>query len=250
MTNRFISPAVGLLLGLAVLLGFAAQPAVAAKKIPVNLRVVTWQGKIVFDKKVRTGTAKIKPTSPCPSLGGRLGPARTIAGPTALGALYQGALRFRALRPLKLSDGDFGFGICGIGGNTAKDKEWWLLRHNYKDAPVGAESLRVKRGDSVLFYLAESWENTDNPDSLFLRAPAKVRKGAKVRVRVFGYDGQTGKRTPVAGAKVSGATGARTNANGVTVLKITRRTRLVARDGSSIPSNRVHVTLKKRGKKR
>ena len=61
MTKRITSPVLGLLLGLALMLGLAAGPANAAKKIPVNLRVVTNSGKIVFDRTVNTGTAKIKP---------------------------------------------------------------------------------------------------------------------------------------------------------------------------------------------
>ncbi len=243
MTNRFTSPAVGLLLGLALLLGFVAQPATAVNKIPVNLRVVTDTGKIIFDRTVPTGTAKIKSNSTCPTLGGELRPARTISGPTALGLLYQASLRYKALRPLKLSDGDFGFGVCGIGGTMAKGEGWWVLRHNYRDAASGAEALKVKRGDSVLFYYSSSWKNT-NPDSLFLKAPVKVKKGAKVKVRVFKYDG-TGKRTPAPNAKVSGASGARTDAQGYTTLTITGKTKLVAREGNLIPSNRVHVSIRK-----
>ncbi|MBN8867708.1 MAG: hypothetical protein J0H98_09150 [Solirubrobacterales bacterium] len=241
MTNRITSPVVGLLLGLAMMFGLLAQPAVAANKVPANLRVVTWKGKIVFDGTVKTGTAKIKPNTDC--LGGSAGPARTVTGATALGLLYQASLRYKALRPLKLSDGDYGFGICGIGGQAAKDKEWWVLRQNYKDTMTGAETTKVKRGDKILLYLAKSYEET-TPDSLFLNAPAKVRRGASVKVRVWSYDGK-GKRTPAAGAKVGGAAGALTNVQGFTTLKITRRTNLVARSGSLIPSNRVRVAIRK-----
>jgi len=242
MTKRITSPAIGLLLGLAVLLGLMAQPAVAAKKVPANLRVVTWKGKILFDGTVKTGTAKIKPNTAC--LGGEAGPARTIAGPTALGLLYQASLRYKALRPLKLSDGDFGFGICGIGGVSAKKEEWWVLRRNFRDSPSGAELTKVRRGDKILIYLSRTY-NEETPNSLALNAPRKVRRGAKVKVRVFSYDAK-GKRTPVEGAKVSGAKGAPTDSHGYTTLTITRRTRLVAREGSQIPSNRVKVTIKKR----
>lgn len=244
MTNRFTKPAVGLLLGLVLLLGFVSQPAAAATKIPVDLRVVTWKGKIIFDGTVKTGTAKIKPTSTCPTLGGRLGPARTIQGATALGALYQGSFQYKALRPLKISDGDLGFGICGIGGQMAAGKGWWVLRHNYKDAATGAEGVKLKRGDSVLLYYSKSWEDT-TPDSLHLNAPKQAKKGAKVKVRVFKYNGTTGKRTPASNAKVSGAQGALTNAQGYTTLTITGKTRLVAREGSLIPSNRVSVSIRK-----
>jgi len=241
MTNRITSPAVGLLLGLAMLLGLASQPAAAANKVPANLRVVTWKGQILFDGTVDTGTAKIKPNTAC--LGGEAGPARTVAGPTALGLLYQASLQYKALRPLKISDGDFGFGICGIGGVAAKNKEWWVLRQNYKDSMTGAELTKVKRGDKILLYLSKSYEDT-TPDTLVLNAPTKVSKGAKIKVRVFKFTG-AGKRSVVEGAKVSGAKGALTNAQGYTTLTITGKTRLVARQGSLIPSNRVSVSIKK-----
>ena len=241
MTKRITSPAVGLLLGLAMLLGLIAQPAAAANNVPANLRVVTWKGQIIFDGTVKTGTVKIKPNSDC--LSGKAGPARTVSGPTALGLLYHASLRYKALRPLKLSDGDFGFGICGIGGKSAKNEEWWVLRTNNKDSMTGAELTKVKRGDDVLLYLAKSYNET-TPNSLALNAPSKVRKGAKVKVRVFSYDGK-GKKSPVEGAKVTGAKGPLTDAKGFTTLTITGKTRLVAREGSQIPSNRVNVSIKK-----
>jgi hypothetical protein len=243
MTNRITSPALGLLLGLALLLGLTAQPAAAANKVPVNLRVVTWKGKILFDKTVRTGTAKIKPNTAC--LGGEAGAARTVSGPTALGLLYQGSLQYKALRPLKLSDGDFGFGICGIAGTAATGDEWWVLWRHSKVTSTGAELTKVKRGDSILFYLAKTWKE-DTPESLSLLAPrTKVKKGAKLKVRVVKYT-TTGKRSPVEGAKVSGAKGALTNAKGYTTLTVAGKTRLVARQTGLIPSNRVQVTIKKK----
>jgi len=243
MKNRFTSPAVGLLLGLVMLLGFASQPAAAANKIPVNLRVVTYTGKIVFDGTVKTGTAKIKPSSACPSLGGRLGPARTIAGATGIGLLSQASVQYKALRPLKISDSDFGFGICGIGGADAKGKQWWALYNNYKASMTGAEGLKLKRGDSVLFFLSKTYEQP-NPNLLSLNAPTSARKGAKVKVRVFEWDA-SGKKSPVEGAKVSGAKGALTDAKGYTTLTITGKTKLVARQGSLVPSNRVSVSIRK-----
>ena len=243
MNNRITSPAIGLLLGLILLLGFATQPAAAASKIPVNLRVVTYSGKIIFDQTVRTGTASIKPTSDCPTLGGRTGPARTITGATGIGLLYQASLQYKALRPLKVSDSDFGFGICGIGGSNAQGKQWWALYNNYKSSMTGAEGLKLKRGDSVLFFLSKTYEQP-NPNLLSLNAPTSVRKGAKVKVRVFEWD-SNGKKSPVEGAKVSGATGALTDANGYTTLAITGKTNLVARQASLVPSNRVSVSIKK-----
>lgn len=248
MTNRITKPAIGLLLGLAMLLGLFAQPATASQKIPVNLRVVTDQNRIVFDQTVRTGTANVRPNSACPTLNGRTGPARTVTGATGIGLLYQAGLQFRALRPLRISDSDFGFGVCGIGGTMAAGEGWWVLRHNYKDASTGAEGLELKRNDSVLFYYSKSWQDP-TPDSLFLNAPKQVRRGANVRVRAFKYTG-AGTRSPAAGVRVfGGANPVVTNARGVARVRINRRTRLVARQGGLIPSNRVPVTLRHQRKR-
>jgi hypothetical protein len=166
-----------------------------------------------------------------------------VEGATGIGLLYQASLKYKALRPLKVSDSDFGFGICGIGGSMAAGEQWWTLYQNYKAASTGAEGAKLKRNDSVLFFLSKTWQQP-NPNLLFLKAPTKVRKGAKVKVRVFEYD-SAGKRTPVENAKVSGAKGALTNAQGYTTLTIAGKTRLVARQGSLVPSNRVYVSIKK-----
>lgn len=260
MTDRFTSLAPRVLLGLSLLL-FAAvsllavpASAPAAGKVQANLRVVTWKGKILFDGKARTGTTRVKPNKAC--LGGRTGPARAVTGPTALGLLVAASKKSRSLRPLKLTDTDFGFGICGIGGANATGEQWWSLRTNYKDATVGAEGLTVKRNDDILLYLAKTYMEP-TPDSLFLKAPAKVKKGKLARVRVFAYhnqfDEQSGettlKRSPVEGAKVKGAVGP-TNAKGFTRIKVTRKTRTVARMSGLIPSNRAVIKLKKVNKKK
>ncbi|MCB0858147.1 MAG: DUF4430 domain-containing protein [Solirubrobacterales bacterium] len=241
MTNRFTKPAVGLLLGLITLLGFVSLPATASAGTPVHLRVVTHEGRILVDRNMSTGTATIKPTSSCPSLGGRTGPARTLDGATGMGLLYQASLRFKALRPLKVSDSDFGFGICGIGGVMAKGQEWWSIYLNNKAAATGAEGLKLKKGDSVLFFLSETWAEP-NPNLLVLKGPGKVRRGATTSVRVFEYD-SNGKRRPAAGAKVfvQGSGSVVTDSQGYAQVKISGKTRIVARKSGSIPSNRVYV---------
>ena len=61
-----------------------------------------------------------------------------------------------------------------------------------------------KPGDEVLWDLAPSYPY---PNELALEAPERARPGVPFEVRVFSYD-EKGKRKPVAGAKVSGATGA------------------------------------------
>lgn len=245
MTNRFVRPAVGLLLGLMALAGLVNLPSVASAGVPVHLRVVTHEGRILLDRNMSTGTATVRPTSSCPSLGGRTGPARTLKGATGMGLLYQASLRFKALQPLKVADSDYGFGICGIGGIMAEGQEWWSIYLNNKAATTGAEGINLKKGDSVLFFLSESWAEP-NPNLLYLDAPAKVRKGATTKVRVFEYD-TSGKRKPAKGAKValeeSGSV--MTDSQGYARVKISSRTMIVARKGGLIPSNRVHVTIGK-----
>lgn len=244
MSNRIISPVPGLLLGLSLLLVLAAAtilaPAAdAAGKVQANLRVVTWQGKIIFDGKVKSGSTRVKPNTEC--LGGSPGPARTVGGPTALGLLVTAAKQNRALRPLRISDGEFGFGICGIGGNMVKDENWWQLRTNYRDSSTGAELTTLKKNDTILFYLAKSYMET-SPDSLVLRAPARVKRGKFARVRVVKFNG-AGKASPAKGARVPGAKP--TNAKGFTRVKIRKRTRLAARMPGLIPSNRVVVKVRR-----
>ncbi|MCB0863265.1 MAG: hypothetical protein KDB66_08645 [Solirubrobacterales bacterium] len=242
MTNRITSPAVGLLLGLVLLLGLSSQQAHAGTKVPVQLRIVTFKGKIVFDRTVRTGTAKVKPNDDC--LGGRTGPARTVAGATGIGLLAQASMQYSALKPLTIADSDYGFGVCGIGGIAAQGKQWWSLYNNFKSAPTGAEGLKLKKGDSVLFYLAKTYEQL-NPDLLYLNTPAKVRKGVTVKSRVMSFD-SAGKKSPVEGAKITGgASDVYTDPQGYARVKITGKTRMVARKSGLIPSNRVYVSIRK-----
>lgn len=255
MTNRITVPVPGVILGLTLLLSLLAAvvlapAASAAGKVPANLRVVTWKGKILYDGKIQTGSARIKPKSDC--LGGGAGPARTVAGPTALGLLWQAARKSQntkqatkksaGLRPLAISDGDFGFGICGIGGNNSTGEEWWALRNNQKDTTTGAELTTLKRNDSVLLYLSKSYMEP-TPDALFLKAPAKVKKGKFARVRVFAYNG-AGKRRPAEGVGIVGTT-VHTNAKGYARFRVKRRIRTAARLPGFIPSNRAVIKVRR-----
>lgn len=239
--NRFTSTLLKLMLGVAVICTMSAGTAAAAGKIPVNLRVVSYQGKTLFDGTVKTGTAKIKPNSDC--LGGSAGPARTLTGPTALGALADASKISSALRPMKISDGDFGFGLCGFGKTLVKGENWWVLKYNHADSMLGGEATKLKKNSDVLWYLAKSYSET-TPNELVLDAPKKVKKGASFKVRVFEYDGK-GKRKPVEGAKLSGASAALTNAQGYTKVTLSKKTRLSATFTGTIPSNRAVINIKK-----
>ena len=196
MTNRITSPALGLLLRLTLLLGLAAQPAAAGNRVAANLRVVTWKGQIIFDGKVKTGTAKIKPNDDC--LGGHAGPARTVTGPTALAAC---STRHRsateALQPLKISDGDFGFGICGIADVSAKKKSGGFSAGTTRTRCPVPRPPGVQAGDTILLYLARTYEG-HGPGLTGAERSHQGKEGARVKVRVFSFTG-AGKRTPVEG---------------------------------------------------
>ena len=238
--NRFVSRFLKLMLGISLLFVVASAPASAAAKVPVNLRVVTYKGAVLYDGKAKAGTSRIKPNSNC--LGGSAGQARTVNGPTALSAIADAASRSAKLRKFKVSDGDFGFGICGFGKNLAKGENWWVLKYQHKARSTGAELPRVRKGGDVLLYLSRSY-NEATPDELVLEAPSRVRKNATARVRVLAYNDK-GRRKPVEGAKVSGTT-ALTNARGYTKVKVSKKTRLIARSNSTIPSNRVVIGIRK-----
>jgi len=245
MSERIISLARRVLPGFILPLVAAAilagpAPASAANSVTANLRVVTWKGKILFDGRATAGTTRVRSNATC--LGGRIDPARTVEGPTALNLLVTASKKSKSLRPLKLTDTDYGFGICGIGGVSATGEEWWVLRTNHRDATVGAEGLRVRQNDSILLYLSKTWAEP-TPDSLYLEAPAKVRKGVRARVRVFSYNG-AGQRRPVEGAAVKGAP-ALTDARGYTTLTVNRRTGTIARRAGLIPSNRAVIGIRR-----
>ncbi len=222
-----------------LLLSFAAFA--AAKGTPAGLRVIAGQ-KVLVDTALRTGPAAV-PTSPranCfgPGKGGS-GKSVAVAGATPLGLLAQAARRRKSLRPLLVTDAfSFGLGLCGIGGYVPKGEGYWQLRVDHVVPTVGGDTVKLKPRDEVLWYLTAAFPG---PDALWLKAPRRVRAGTPFRVRVIGFD-EKGKRKPVAGVKVSGAAG-RTNRKGFAPLSLRRPARLIARNGTDIPSNRVAVCV-------
>ena len=220
-----------------------ASAAIALAKGPVaSLRVVNTQGRALVEDSFGASTATVRtsPKATCfgPDNAGSGRPA-TIKGPTALGMLVQASKARRALRPLLITDAfDFGLGICGIGGFVSKGEGSWYLKVNHKAPTVGGDSVKLRRGDEVLWYLATSFPY---PDELALVAPERVKAGTPFAVKVFAYD-EKGKRSPVAGATVSGAN-APTNAAGRTMVTLSRPARLIARHDEGIPSARDAVCV-------
>ncbi len=226
-------------LALILVLSFAVG---AVAKGPVaELRVVGKGGKVLAEDSFGafTQTVKASPKATCfgPGTGGS-GKEVTIKGPTALGMLIAAARFTGALKPLLITDAfDFGLGICGVGGSVASSKASWYLKVNHVNPELGGEVVKVKKGDEVLWALAPF----PYPDELALSAPDETEAQTPFTVRVFSYDDK-GKRAPVAGAKVTGATGP-TGGDGRTTVVLSRPANLIATHGKDIPSGHEAVCV-------
>ena len=228
----FSRPAAVCALALLAVLASAAHA--VAGTIPADVRVMTTGGNVLTDQRQYTGTTTV-PTSPGADCfgtgsGGSGDPAR-VPGDTALGVLGDAARMDPDLRPLSISDHfDFGLALCGIGGHVAKGSKSWYLKVNHVDPQLGGDNVNLKPGDEVLWYLAPSFPY---PDELVLVAPARAQKGQPFVVRVFAYD-DAGKRSPVRGAKVTGAD-LPTSADGRATVELGSSAMLTAHHGTDIP---------------
>jgi len=206
-----------------------------------ELRVVGSGGKALTERPVPMTAVSVKtsPKATCFGSGsGGSGDAVQLKANTAMGLLANGAKMVAALRPLLISDSfDFGLALCGIGSGVAKAGAGtsWYLKVNHKALEVGGEVAKIKPGDEVLWALVKT-EAPDYayPDDLALTAPDAVKAGVPFTVRVVAYDGK-GKPTPLAGAKVVGAS-APTGVDGRTQVTLSKPARLVARASGEIPS--------------
>jgi hypothetical protein len=231
---------------LALSLTFAFTAVAVAKGPKADLRVVGSGGKVLAEKTLASNDVSVKtsPKATCfgPGTGGS-GDNVELMGNTAMGLLAGGAKTIPALRPLSISDSfDFGLALCGIGSSVAKGSSSWYLKINHKSLSVGGEVAKIKAGDEVLWALAK----TEAPDykypaELVLSAPAKATAGSSFSVRVWAYD-EKGKRTPQAGAKVTGAAEP-TGADGRTMVTLPKPAKLIAKATGEIPSARAAVCV-------
>jgi hypothetical protein len=225
---------------LALVLSLTLAATAAAKGTQVSLRVVGKGGKILTEQTLKTGTIAIKtsPQATCFGAGtGGSGKSVTVRGATALGLLAQAAQKTGSLRPLLITDAfDFGLGVCGVGGSTVHGKASWSLRVNHSVSQVSGDATKLRPGDEVLWDLAPSYPY---PNELGLEAPKTASAGAPFVVHVFSYD-EKGKRKPVAGATVTGASGP-TAADGSATVTVMGPTLLRAEHGTEIPSAGVCV---------
>ncbi len=228
---------------LAFVLVLSTAAIAVAKGTRADLRVIGAGGKVLDEETLKTGTTTV-PTSPkatCLGKGtGGSGKGVKIKGPTALGLLGQAAKSTAALRPLQVTDhflGEFGLGLCGIGGFNAQGGKSWYLKVNHKNPELGGDSVKLKAGDEVLWALA----SYPYPKELSLVAPTEATAGAPFEVTVFSYDDK-GKRKPAAGATVPGAASP-TDAAGHATVVLSAATSLIARHGKDIPSNGAPVCV-------
>jgi hypothetical protein len=212
----------------------------AAAKAPVaSLRVVGAGGKLLDEDSFGLAPVSIKasPQATCFGAGtGGNGKAVSVKSPTALSMLVQASKSTAALRPLQLTDAfSFGLGLCNIGSSKATKKLSWYLKVNHVNPELGGESVKVHAGDEVLWAL----EPFPYPQELSLVAPRVATAGESFEVQVFGYN-EKGKRKPVAGAVVTGAS-APTGSDGRTTVTLQEAQTLFARHGKDIPSNGAFV---------
>jgi hypothetical protein len=235
----------------ACLLAFTltASAEAASKDVPAGLRVVDAKGDTLAAQTQYTGAVKIKtdPQADCfgPGTGGS-GDSVRLEQPNALGLVADGGTATKSLKPLSISDHfDFGISLCGIGQAVAPDTGYWYLKKNHVGSMTGGDQTPVERGDEILWYLIEDFDDPI-PDELALIAPSSAKRGDEITIKVVSY-GDDGKRSPAEGAKVAGAAKP-TNADGETTVTVNEDLlELSARRKGSISSNaKVICTLSAR----
>jgi hypothetical protein len=239
---RLISIRLAAVCALALVLSVSLAATALAKGVSAELRVVGKGGKTLTEQTLSTGTTTIQTSKSANCFGaGTAGSGRsvTIKGATALGLLGQAAKSTGSLRPLLVTDAfDFGLGICGVGGNKVSGKASWYLKVNHRGATVSGDAFKLHAGDEVLWDLAPSYPY---PNELALAVPDSALGGQPFQVTVYSYD-EKGKRKPVSGATVTGASGP-TDSAGKATVTLSAPTALVATHGKDIPSPAEEVCI-------
>lgn len=245
-TRSVVRPAgLALACAAAIVLCVPAVAGAKPKTVGANLRVVGPSGQTLAQQIQYAGTIKVRtdPGAQCFGQGtGGSGNEVRLAGANALGLVQDASATARDLRPLSLTDAfDFGLGVCGIGGFQAQGSASWYLKQNHTGAQVGGDQLPVKKGDEILWYLAPSFPY---PSELAIEAPDLADPGSDIEVEVARY-ADDGTRSPVAGATVTGGSGAATtDAQGAATVAVgSDDATLRATSGADIPSNEEPVCV-------
>jgi hypothetical protein len=231
---------------LALALSLSITAGAVAKGFSADLRVVGSGGKILSEKTVTTATTAVKTSSKATCFGkgtGGSGEPASIEGTTAMGLLASASKSTGALSPLLISDHfDFGLALCGVGSSVAKGEESWFLKINHKSLQVGGDAAKIHAGDEVLWALVAADPKTFvYPNELSLSAPGTATAGRAFTVSAYSYD-EKGKRKPVAGVKVTGASGL-TGADGKATVTLSKPRLLAATKSGEIPAGRVAVCV-------
>jgi hypothetical protein len=228
-----------------------ALPATAAASKPADLRIVDSSGETLAEHTQYTGKTTIRARAAADCFGdgtGGSGERVTVPGATALGAARDASRWDRDIRPVLITDAfDFGLGVCGFADAVAPQTGYWYLKVNRVGALVGGDQARIRRGDRVLWYLIEDF-NEPLPTELSIKAPARTA-AEQFSVRVWEY-ADDGSRAPAAGAAVTGAS-ALTGPDGRTVVEAAfgdprgpgAKLELRATRAGSIPSEVGHTCL-------
>jgi hypothetical protein len=152
----------------------------------------------------------------------------------------------KTLKPVAISDKfSFGLTVCGIAKYVGfESSSYWLYKVNHKSPEVGGDQFKLKAGDRVLWFFADTTTGSNTGDELVIQAPSKATAGKAFSVTVWSYDAN-GKRKPAAGAKVAGET---TGANGKATITSSkaRRLRLRATRAKDIATSAIVRVVKKK----
>lgn len=226
---------------------FSLTAASASASAPVELRTIDSDGSILAEQTQYTDTVSLKtdPDANCfgPGTGGS-GDRVRVPGKTALGAVVDGDVADRDLRPVSVTDAfDFGLGVCGIGDAVSSESGFWYLKQDHEASMTGGDQTKVRSGDDVLWYLDPDFSDAPAAElELSVQPSAESGQPFEARVMEFADDGT---RTPAAGVSVSGATEP-TAADGTTQVTLEARNDEIqeieaARTGAISDSARVCV---------
>ncbi len=181
--------------GLALATTMSMASVAEAKTIPAELRVVDSDGTVLAEQTQYTSKegVEVRTDRKADCFGdgtGGSGQKVDVPGGSALAQLVDGGRADRDLRPLSVSDNfDFGLALCGIGEAVSPQTGYFYLKTNHVASQTGGDLTEVGRGDEVLWYLIEDF-NDPIPDELELTAPihrqvgrGRVREGRLLRRR-------------------------------------------------------------------
>jgi len=206
------------------LLALALAPPAGARSTVAGIRVVDATGRTLAEGTQLTGPVGLRTRRAADCFGpgtGGSGKRVPVPADSALAQLANAAAVDGALSPIGITDYfDFGLGLCRIGRAVAPMTGYWYLKVDHRASFAGADQTTVGRGDDVLWYLIDDY-NDPVPDELGLEAPPRAKPGVPFEVRVTSY-ADDGRASPAAGATVTGAA-APTDAQGRTTVSIDGR---------------------------